>query len=148
MNLKNEKHRKTINVYLGCVLDEKSRILITNRCEKKLQEVDGKWELPGGKIEFGETIEQCIEREVHEETGYEVECQKILPVSQINLWNYETHDQHTIIIACLCKLKNNNQKEVNDHAINSCKWIKYEERANYDYLPGILKFINSAYENK
>ncbi|WIX98256.1 NUDIX hydrolase [Amycolatopsis mongoliensis] len=36
------------------------------------------WELPGGRIEVGETPEQCVAREIAEETGLPVEVAEIL----------------------------------------------------------------------
>lgn len=37
-----------------------------------LQNPDGTWELPGGKVEYGETAAESLEREVYEETGLSV----------------------------------------------------------------------------
>jgi mutator protein MutT len=38
----------------------------------------GEWELPGGRLEVGETPEQCVAREITEETGLAVEVAEIL----------------------------------------------------------------------
>ncbi len=33
----------------------------------------GFWSFPGGKLEFGETLENALKREIYEEVGYKVE---------------------------------------------------------------------------
>lgn len=40
--------------------------------QRKGSHGEGSWSTPGGYLEFGETLEACAKREVHEETGMEI----------------------------------------------------------------------------
>lgn len=57
-----------INVTAG-IIEKDGTILIARR--KIGSHMGGKWEFPGGKIEVGETPEQCLKRELSEEFGVE-----------------------------------------------------------------------------
>ncbi|WP_188020376.1 (deoxy)nucleoside triphosphate pyrophosphohydrolase [Deferribacter autotrophicus] len=63
-------------VAAAIILDDEKRILLARR--KTGEVLAGYWEFPGGKIEDGETPQQCIERELFEELNVKSVGKKIL----------------------------------------------------------------------
>ena len=59
-----------IDVAVGVLLRPDGTVLLGNRPADKPW--PGWWELPGGKLEPGETVLQALARELHEELGIEV----------------------------------------------------------------------------
>lgn len=65
-----------IGVSVGAwIVNDKGEILLLKRSEKTKNE-RGKWEAPGGEVEFGETLEEAIRREMKEELGIEIDILK------------------------------------------------------------------------
>jgi 8-oxo-dGTP pyrophosphatase MutT (NUDIX family) len=65
------------------VFDESGKVLLHQRTD------NGRWALPGGAIETGQTAEDATVREVKEETGYDVRVTKLFGV-------YSTPENTTI----------------------------------------------------
>lgn len=62
--------RVPVDVAVGVLIDAHGKFLLTSRPEGKVYA--GYWEFPGGKLETGESVEQALRRELHEELGIEI----------------------------------------------------------------------------
>ncbi|MBP5519272.1 MAG: (deoxy)nucleoside triphosphate pyrophosphohydrolase [Treponema sp.] len=87
----------------------------------------GWWELPGGKLEAGETAEQCIEREIREELATDVKAQKVLGVVD---YDYPTF--HLTMHCILCKIVSGELKLLEHEA---ARWLTKENLRSVDWLP-------------
>lgn len=62
-----------IGVAVGAfIINDKGEVLLMKRSQHAKNE-KGKWEAPGGAVEFGETLEQAIRREMKEELEIDIE---------------------------------------------------------------------------
>ena len=66
--------RTPVDVAVGVLIDAQGRFLLTSRPVGKVYA--GHWEFPGGKVEPGETVEQALRRELHEELGITIDVYK------------------------------------------------------------------------
>jgi 8-oxo-dGTP diphosphatase len=62
--------RPAVEVAVGILRSADGSVLLAQRPEGK--PYAGWWEFPGGKLEVGETVEQALERELHEELGIHI----------------------------------------------------------------------------
>lgn len=72
------------------VRPDDGRVLVIQRAD------DGRWVPPGGVLELSETPEQCVAREVHEETGMEVRPLRLVGV-------YKNMKLGVVSLAFLCE---------------------------------------------
>src|ERR1051326_2887469 len=90
---------KQITIVVAVIKNERGQILFAKRKEPGNPEVDGKWEFPGGKIEFGEEPEQAVIREAKEETGLTIKIERLLPKVYTNVWQKsEYQDNYQVLI--------------------------------------------------
>jgi len=81
------------------VLNEAGEVLLTRRAD------NGRWCLPGGHMDFGETVEQCVVREVYEETGLAVKVERIVGVYSRPIPKSDDvpRPRHYVILHFLCR---------------------------------------------
>ncbi len=115
---------RTRQVSTGSTSVVQKEILATQRGYGEYK--DG-WEIPGGKLEQGETPEQCIEREIREELAIDVKAEKILGVVE-----YDYPDFHLTMHCILCSIVSGEVKLLEHEA---ARWLSRETLRSVDWLP-------------
>lgn len=129
-------------VQLGCsaiIYDsDKQKILLTQRTD------NGRWCLPGGRLDAGESVEECCAREVKEETGLSVKVKKLVGVYS-NPHMLVQYQDNSVQIVALCfeadvvggalTLSN----ETTDHG-----YFSVDELAGMDVMENHLERIKDA----
>ena len=67
----------------GVIIGEEDRILLLRRAPNMLYR-PGHWDLPGGHLAIDENIDECLHREIAEETGLEVQLGSLLGLNKAN----------------------------------------------------------------
>ena len=113
-----------IGVGVGAaIFNEEGKLFITLRGEKAKNE-RGKWEIPGGSVEFGETLEQAIRREVKEEYGIEIEVMELLGVCDHLI---PDEHQHWVSPTYICKIVKGTPKILEPDKCAGIGWFTIEE---------------------
>ena len=95
MDVEGPQERHPVDVAVGVLIDAEGRFLVTSRPEGKVYA--GYWEFPGGKLEAGESVEEALRRELHEELG--------IHIGAAQPWMVELVDYpHALVRLHFCKV--------------------------------------------
>jgi 8-oxo-dGTP diphosphatase len=124
-------------VGVGAIMLCDGKILLEKR---KNDPVKGKWSVPGGLVELGESVEQTVIREVKEETGLEVEKPEHIDVVD-NIVRDEGGQikYHFVIIDYVVKLKGGRLKAASD--AEELSWVALNDVERYDLTKTIREFL-------
>jgi 8-oxo-dGTP diphosphatase len=103
---------------IGAVVIHDNQILLVKRANPPKQ---GLWCIPGGKVEFGETLQQAAEREIKEETGVVIKA--TTPVYVFDL--IEDEKRHYVIIDLLADYVSGAPKAGDD--ADDAKWFSLQD---------------------
>ncbi len=105
------------------VIEKDGKILIARR--KNQGHFANKWEFPGGKLESGETSEQCLQRELFEELGIEARVGQFIGASTF------TYDHAAITLLAFKCLHVSGELTLHEH--EEIRWVAAAELTDYDF---------------
>jgi 8-oxo-dGTP diphosphatase len=100
------------------ILIEDGKILLIKRAAEPFK---GQWALPGGRIDEGETAEECLVREMKEETNLIVE-----PLKLVGIYSDPARDPRGIIAAAYIIRRLSGEPEGGDDA-GEARWFGLDE---------------------
>lgn len=93
---------------------------------------EGAWSLPGGLLEFGESIEDCAAREVMEENGISIKNIKPGPFTNDV---FLEEDKHYITIFALSEYDSGEAKVMEPEFCDAVEWRKFNDLPSPLFLP-------------
>ena len=121
----------------AAILIKDGKILIAQREAHDSQAY--KWEFPGGKVRDGESLQQCLAREMHEEFGIVVAVGALFgetiyhyPNGKIQLMAYYTYWEGGSL-------------SLNAHA--DYRWVPLQKLGEFDFSPADIYFVEKLQNN-
>lgn len=127
---------------VAAVLFSGNRVLLILRLNEPSK---GRWSLPGGVVELGETVEDALAREVLEETGILARPEKLLTVFDSIVKDDEGRVRyHYVLSEYLCTLLGGELHAYSD--VGQVRWVPVEELDSLEMSPGTRRFIKRVTE--
>ena len=135
-------------VGIGAVVVEQGRVLLIQRGHEPSK---GKWSLPGGMLELGESLTQGVAREVQEETGLIVEALELVElIDRIHRENDGSRGSvryHFVIADYLCRVVGGTLQAASD--AEAVRWVERAEWNSHSALaldPITVRVIEAGWQ--
>jgi 8-oxo-dGTP pyrophosphatase MutT (NUDIX family) len=110
----------------------------------------GRWEVPGGRMDFGEEVDDHLKREVGEEVGIEIR-----PGLPFHIWQWrisrvgkggEQLEIQIVAVARFCTPVTTDLSDagrVPEDYLAEMDWVPFERLSDYDLIPNMMPVIES-----
>jgi len=125
----------------------RGKILLNKRIDPD-EPYHGLWSLIGGHLEIGETIEECIEREIKEETSLDAKFVALRGIASEIFYEHTKPVNHIILWICEVKVE---QGEATEQQEGEVRWFskkEIEERKNEVIYSDYLMLKNFIFKDK
>ncbi|MFH1968479.1 MAG: NUDIX hydrolase [bacterium] len=126
--------KKAVN---NIIINQGGKILIIKRTVRKEKAYPGLWDLPGGGVEEGETLQETAKREAMEEVSLEIK-----PVQDcFYVYHYEDKDLYVYGMIS----ETNSASVTLSEAHTEFKWISKDEYKNFEYTLSVTATIEEFF---
>ncbi len=125
--------KKVVLVSAVALIDPDGRVLLAQRPEGK--SMAGLWEFPGGKVEAGETPEEALIRELHEELGIDTWSSCLAPLT---FASHAYEDFHLLMPLFACRRWNGAPQSKEGQTL---KWVKAQDLKKFPMPPADIPLI-------
>ncbi len=127
--------------------NEAGEFLLTDRAERDpddrdVVKGDDFWQLPGGGVEVGESVEDAAVREGQEELGLSLEAVSTLPKIYTALRSH----WHGLLIPVICKQTDPSQQIHLNHESSIYQWVSLEDASDLNSFPETYDIMKRAQE--
>jgi 8-oxo-dGTP diphosphatase len=122
---------------VGAIVLKEDQVLLVLRDQEPSR---GKWSIPGGVLELGETIEQAARREVHEECALEIDVGPVVEVRDAIFRDHEGRIQfHYVLIDVLARYQGGELAIGSD--ARDARWVRRSELTCFDLTQGLEQVL-------
>jgi 8-oxo-dGTP diphosphatase len=127
-------------VGVGAIVLDGARVLLVRRGKAPSY---GKWSLPGGMVELGETTREAVQREIQEECGLKIRVGEVAGVLDRVVRDGEGRIRyHWVLVDYVASVESGALCAASD-ADEAC-WVEVDEVAGLDTTDGLLDMIRRA----
>ena len=141
--MKSNKVRR-ISAYCIIIAEESILLSLLNKGPNK-----GKWNLVGGAIEFGETPEQALVREINEEAGIQLTSKPQLLAVMSDRYQYKNSDHQDedfqilgVIYSVQLPIKFKCKQDGDGESSNECRWFNLQDLEDIAAVPFVQLALN------
>ena len=127
--------KKAVN---NIIINQKGKMLIIKRAVRKEKAYPGLWDLPGGGVEEGETLQEAATREAKEETGLDIKPEE----NYFYVYHYDDKDLY--VYGFISKVENTKVTLCKEHT--EFKWVLKAEYQNFEYTPSVGATIKEFFK--
>lgn len=121
----------------GVILNEGKTLLV----KRKNPPNKGSWAIPGGKVKYGETLDEAVKRELKEETHFDVKVKELLAIVEIIKEGF-----HYVILDFICEIVGGELKASSD--ASDAKFFSLNEIRNLKVSPTTIEMLERYFNGE